>query len=83
MPNYTFQDPTGNRREFIAPMGAIHLTRDGIDWERISEPEGFQIPAPGNDSQKERIRQGYYRHEQEGRWSSQFTKSEIRKAWDL
>ena len=83
MPTYTFENKAGDRREYIAPMRSRSIHRDGDRWNRVKEPEGFQIAQPEQPyRQSDDIKKGYYKAEQEG-WSSKFSKAEIKKAWDL
>lgn len=82
MPTHTFKNSSGVCREIIVPMGTMTLEADGRVWNRLKEPEGFQIATPIDDSQQARMKRGYYRHEQEG-WTSQYSKTQVKKAWDL
>jgi hypothetical protein len=83
MPTYTFENIAGERIEANKPMGTQEFVNEGVTWKRITEPEGFRMHTGASlPDQREQMRRGYYRAEHRG-WNSRFSKTKIKKVWDL
>lgn len=86
MPLYEFEHTqTGERREFVVPLGTQHMRcRDGC-WKRVETVNRIAIPSSsrGETSQKDEVIAGYYEKEcREGsRFKSRFSKSQIKRTW--
>ena len=82
MPTFTFENKAGERREYLVPMRSRTIHRDGDRWTRVKEPEGFQLKTQYREDNREDVRRGYYKAEQNG-WGSKHSKSTIKKVWGL
>lgn len=83
MPTYTFKNIAGERIEANKPMGTEEFVNEGVTWKRITEPEGFMMHTGASlPDQREQVRRGYSRAEDKG-WNSRFSKTKIKKVWDL
>jgi len=86
MPLYEFENTqTGERREFIAPVGTGHMRRRDGNWKRAMTPNRISIPTAtrGEVSQKKEVLAGYYEKEcREGsQFASRFSKQQIARTW--
>lgn len=92
MPLYEFEDPEGNLLELRRSVSKRNtpVTIDGVTYVRArSVPVNISIRTPGPTADQqfnERIRKGFYRHEQEQ--GSQFkgveglNKTQLKSVWE-
>ena len=87
MPLYTFESESGEVVERLVPMGTEALDISGVKFDRTSSPQSFAYTgnAVGTLSQKEQVKDGYYKLEcsQGSRFKSSYSKETIKKAWGI
>ena len=89
MPTYDFKSDDGQRIERLVSLGTEELIEEGVTYKRVPNLEGFAFTgrAVGGPPQKEQVKGGYYKLEQEkgSRFLKQslFTTKQIKKAWGI
>jgi len=87
MPLFTFENGSGDTIERLVPKGCEAVDVDGVEYCRSNTPESFAMTgrAVGIPSQKEQVKDGYYKLECEkgSRFlkKSLFSTKQIKKAW--
>jgi hypothetical protein len=92
MPLYEFEDPEGNLLELRRPVSKRNtpVVVDGITYVRArSVPVNISIRCPGPTADQqfnERIRKGFYRHEQEQgsafKGVENLNKTQLKSLWE-
>jgi len=89
MPIYDFKDEDGKQLERLVPLGTDEITEGGVAYKRVPNLKGFAFTgrAVGIPPQKDQVKDGYYKLEQEdgSRFlrKSLFTTKQIKKAWGI
>ena len=89
MPLFTFENSEGQTIERLVPRGRETVDVDGVVYLKSCAPQGFALmgKAVGLPSQKEQVKDGYYKLEcQEGSRflkKSNFSTKQIKKAWEI
>tara|TARA_R110000824_G_scaffold29442_2_gene97953 strand:+ start:1946 stop:2209 length:264 start_codon:yes stop_codon:yes gene_type:complete len=87
MPLYTFESESGEVVEKLVPTGTDALLIEGVKFSRTSSPQSFAYTgnAVGMLSQKEQVKDGYYKLEcsQGSRFKSSYSKETIKKTWGI
>ena len=89
MPTYDFKSDDGRTIERLTSLGTEKLIEDGVTYKRVPNLKGFAFTgkAVGIPSQKDQVKGGYYKLEQDygSRFLKQslFTTKQIKKAWGI
>ena len=89
MPTYDFKSDDGQTIERLVALGTEKLTEGGVTYRKVPNLRGFAFTgrAVGVPPQKDQVKDGYYKLEQEkgSRFlrKSLFTTKQIKKAWGI